>query len=481
MPRRPRAHDLREARDADAHQFAAFALLGLLAAQFVVADRLHREVECALVVPAVVLPVEDRLVGEGVRRDEVLLAHVGGVHPDLGRQHVDEPLDGVDGLGDAERAAVGDAPGRLVRVHAVDLREGVLEVVRARADREQTGRELRGVAGGVGVAVVGERFDAQRLQRAVAVGGDLGGHVVVAGERVRLQVLDAVLDPLHGVPRDDRGGDRDHVAGVDRHLAAKASTDVRRDDPDLLLGQPDVARDQRKDRADRVWRLRGHPDRELPGHRVELGDAAARLDRGDMDARQVDVLRDRHIRLLEGAVRRVAIADLPMEDVVVGLALLVVAQHGCIGLERLEWVHDHGQRLVLDLDGLDAVGGCVAAGRHDGGDLLAREHHLVDREHHLGVRHQRRHPVQVELLERLAGDHGEHALHLEGGVAVDALDAGVRVGAAHDVQVEHPRPHDVVDVVAAAADEARVLLALDAVAHASDFGACLCDHGVSPP
>ena len=43
-------------------------------------------------------------------------------------------------------------------------------------------------------------------------------------------------------------------------------------------------------------------------------------------------------------------------------------------------------------------------------------------------------------------------------------DAGVRVRAAHDRGVQHPRQLDVVDVAALAAQEARVLDAVDALA-----------------
>ena len=53
---------------------------------------------------------------------------------------------------------------------------------------------------------------------------------------------------------------------------------------------------------------------------------------------------------------------------------------------------------------------------------------------------------------------------------VDLHDLRVGVRAAHDVQVQHARELDVVDVVALAADEARILLALHRVAHAADFG-----------
>ena len=62
-----------------------------------------------------------------------------GIHLQLLRQHVGDALDGVHRLGDAERAAVGDAAGRLVGVDAVHLGEGVLQVVGAGADR-RTGR-----------------------------------------------------------------------------------------------------------------------------------------------------------------------------------------------------------------------------------------------------------------------------------------------------------------------------------------------------
>ena len=43
------------------------------------------------------------------------------------------------------------------------------------------------------------------------------------------------------------------------------------------------------------------------------------------------------------------------------------------------------------------------------------------------------------------------------------------VGAAHDVHVEHAGQLHVVDVEALAADEARIFLALHAVAHATDL------------
>ena len=251
------------------------------------------------------------------------------------RHDVDHALDRVHGLGHAERAAVGDAARRLVGVDAVDLDVRGLEVVGAGADVEEPGRELRRIGGGVGVAVIGEGLDAERGERAVLLRRQLGGDVVVAGEGVGLQVLHAILDPLDRLAGQDRGGHRDDVAGIDRHLAAEAAADVGRDDPDLVLGQADVAGHQREHRADGVRRLGGHPDRELAVDLVEVGDAAAGLDRGDVDARDVDVLLDRDVGLGEGAVGGRPVAPLPVPDVIVLLVLLVGAQHRRAGLERL--------------------------------------------------------------------------------------------------------------------------------------------------
>ena len=111
--------------DADAHELAAGALLGLLPAQAGVVDDVHRLLERGRVVAGVVLPAGRRLVRELLGLDEVLHPELGRVLADVVGEDVDHPLDRVDGLGHPERAAVGDAAGRLVRVDAVDLDERV--------------------------------------------------------------------------------------------------------------------------------------------------------------------------------------------------------------------------------------------------------------------------------------------------------------------------------------------------------------------
>ena len=210
--------------------------------------------------PGVVRPAGRRLVRELVGLDEVLHPELRRVLADLVGEDVDHPLDGVDRLGHPERAAVGDAAGRLVRVDAVDLDERVREVVRAGDDVEQAGRELGRVGGGVGVAVVGQGLDLETGDLAVLGRRQLGMDVVVAGERIGLQVLGAILDPLDRLADGQRGDDREDVARVDRHLAAEPATDVVGDDPDVLLRQTG---DEREHGPDGVRRLARHVQRQL--------------------------------------------------------------------------------------------------------------------------------------------------------------------------------------------------------------------------
>ena len=280
------------------------ALLGLLLAQPGVVDGVHRLLEGGAVVARVVRPAGRRLVRELVGLDEVLHPELGRVLADLVGEDVDHPLDGVDGLGHPERAAVGDASGRLVRVDAVDLDERVREVVRAGDDVEQAGRELGRVGRGIRVAVVGERLDLQAGDLAVLGRRQLGVDVVVAGERIGLQVLRSILDPLDRLAGEERGGDGQDVARIDRHLASEATTDVVGLDPDVVLvdGQACAAGDEREDRPDGVRRLRCHVQRQLLADRVPVRDAAARLDRGDVDARDVDVLRHGHLGRGDGRI-----------------------------------------------------------------------------------------------------------------------------------------------------------------------------------
>ena len=311
---------------------------------------------------------------------------------------------------------------------------------------------------------VGVHPDAEDL--AVLAQRQLTVEVDVAGEAGRDQVARAVLDPLHRPLGEDRGQDRHHVARVDGHLVAEAATEVGADDPDHVLGQ---LRHQRHGGADDVRRLGGHVDGQLLRRPVEVGDRAAALHRRGVRARVVQLeLRD-DVSVGERPVGGLLVADLPREAGVVGLVLLVVADDRRVRGHRLGRVHDHREGFVLDPDRLAAVLGGVGVVGDDAGDLLALEPDLVGGQHRLGVVGQRGHPGEVAGRHHLAGEDQAYAGDRVGRAGVDGLDPRVRQGAAQDLHVQHPGQHDVVDVVALAADEPVVLDPLAAGPHPADL------------
>ena len=134
------------------------------------------------------------------------------------------------------------------------------------------------------------------------------------------------------------------------------------------------------------------------------------------------------------------------------------------------------QGFVFHLDRRDAVGRGVAIGGQHGGHLLAVELHRVHRQHHLGIAHQGGHPGQVVLFQVLAGYDRQDPVDGQRLLGIDALDPRMRHRAPHDVEVKHPGELHVIDVVALAPDEPRVLLAGDRVSHSTDFGRCSRSH-----
>ena len=154
-----------------------------------------------------------------------------------------------------------------------------------------------------------------------------------------------------------------------------------------------------------------------------------------MHALVADVFADRDRCRVEGLVGRIGIADVPAEDVVVvdslavragRLAFEVVTNHDCTVVHCRERVDQHVEVFVLDLDEFDRIGRNVAILGDDERDFLLLEADLAVGEHHLLVARERRHPVQVQRLEVLGRQDGEHAGVSEGRFLVDGDDAAVR-------------------------------------------------------
>ena len=136
------------------------------------------------------------------------------------------------------------------------------------------------------------------------------------------------------------------------------------------------------------------------------------------------------------------------------------------GLERIDIDR---QRLVFHFDQFGSVGRDVAVLGDDEGDFLVLEQNLAVGEHHLHVTGKRRHPGEIDGLQRLGGYHRDDAGHCRGFRGVDLLDAGVSVRRTVEVAVQHARQLQVIDVVAFALHEANVFDALSLAAHAFEF------------
>ena len=283
-----------------------------------------------------------------------------------------------------------------------------------------------------------------------------------------LVVLAATLDPLdrhaaEGLAREHRQG---HV-GIAEDLAPEGPTDVRTDAADLVLG--DAGHEGGEQQSLDVRCLARHPDRVLVGARVVPADVAAGLHRVGDESLVDDPLADHDLGVVDGRVRARLVADRPLEhDVVRGV--LVELRRACLG--RLLRIDDGRERLPVHDDQVERVEGLRLGLGDDGRHALAGPLDAVGRED----------PRRVDVVlesgaaagrpghrERVVRDVGadpdaEDARGRLGRGRVDRADVGVRVRAAQDGHVGHRRELDVVEVVALAGDEARVLDPLDGLA-----------------
>src|SRR5262249_2538292 len=79
-------------------------------------------------------------------------------------------------------------------------------------------------------------------------------------------------------------------------------------------------------------------------------------------------------------------------------------------------------------------------------------------------------PVDAVSIEIGVSEYGKHASHDARGARVDGLDFRMRARRAHENASDHPRPLDIGDVIAAAGQEAEILLAAWGSANPDHFG-----------
>lgn len=432
-----------------------------------VAGQLDRPVEVQLVVPGVVGPAQTVVVGELLLRDQVLAPDGRRVHADLGGVAVDEALHQERGLGapaaalGAERDGVGEG--------GVDLAEGRVDVVHpadgaSHQGGGDTGADRRGVGAEVGVAGAAHGGDA-------AVAGACEGDVlaVVAALDGGAHQPGAGVHPFHG-PSERLGQEQDqrHV-GVQVPLGAEAAADGRGDHPELVEGD---AEDQRGEQEAVVVRpLGGGVEGVLAGDGVVVAHRAARFD-GAVDGALVDEVEFHgDLGRGDGRVGAVLVAAGPVRVQVAGDGLV---QLGRAFGEGLVGPGDHGQGLVLDGDRGQCGGGLARGLGDDHGDGVAHVAHGVPGEHGAGAGKsvgvgrevaldpagypdagQRHHVGEVG-----GGGHLQHAGQLLRRLGLDGEDPGVGHGAAQDRHVGGAGQIDVRHVLRLAAQQLRVLAAV---------------------
>ena len=398
-------------------------------------------------------------VGHLLARDQVVAAEFDAIDAEILRHHVEEPLAEEVGL-EAAGPAIG-ADRRLVGELQRHVDVDIGDAIGARHELRDVARADGAVGAHIGTDVdIG--MPAQTQDGAVAAAGDLDVAFRLARVVHAHEVLAAVLGPFHGAA-GVTGRERDQeILRVELAARAEAATDVILHQLDRAFRQPHLLR---QGAAVEEQHLGAAADRELPARGVPLGEQAARLHRQRHVPRGAEALAPGVGRVLE---RGGGVAAHGAEgDRLVGA--LVREQQRVVARRRVA-VGDRRQRLDIDLDQAERIlGDAGAVGEHDGNGFADityfgfRDHRLPERleiRQRLQPHRHPRHPV----ADILGGEHAMHAGERARGGDVDRAQAAVGDGAAQDRGVQHVLAHDVVDILPAPAQEARILQALDRAA-----------------
>jgi predicted acetyltransferase len=141
----------------------------------------------------------------------------------------------------------------------------------------------------------------------------------------------------------------------------------------------------------------------------------------------------------------------------VHLADQVLAQDWGIAIHSPMCIDQHLQLFVLDLYQLDGIGRNVAIVSNDHGYFLVLEMHFFIRQHCLDVTGQSRHPMQIQRLQIVCGEHRVHAGQGQCFFFVDTFYTGVGVRAAHHVREQHTREFEVIGISAGTLHKTGVL------------------------
>ena len=282
---------------------------------------------------------------------------------------------------------------------------------------------------------------------------------MLAGVVGRHEVLATVLDPLDGLAQLYGGEGYEEVFWVELAGDAKPAALVALDEMDAVLGHVEQAR---QDIAVEVGHLGHAVHVELVPAGIVGGGQPTGLQRVGGVAVAAEGLFTGVFSILECLVRVSVNAG-----VVGGLVGAVVfMQKGVVGGGGRHVMHGR-QRLVAHVDGVTGVLGYITAGGDDHRNGLAYVAHLVMGYGVLQEAFQPRKRGHAEgnvsqpdaLGDVVGGEHRFHSRDLPCLGGVDGQDAGMGVGASEDGGVKEVLELEVVGVLAAAGQEAHVLLA----------------------
>ena len=397
------------------------------------------------------------LVGHLLRLDEIAAADFGAVDAELLRDEVHHAFHREHGLG-AARAAHGRARG-LVGVHDSEIEIVGRQHVGAGHGRRCNPRQHEAPRD-VGPVVMHEAaLEAEQL--AVVVDGYREIPPLVALLMGDVEIFAAVLDPFHRTTEGLRGRCHCTVLAIERALGAEAAADFRRDDADLIVAEFQHVHERA---LQAVRALAGDVCGERARHLVEARDEAARLDEERAAAMLEDAILEDVRGLGEGRVDVAVLHRHPRDDVVGGAD--VRGQLGVV--EGIADIGDGLQHVPVYLDETSRILCNIAAVGEHHGDGLADDAGLVLGQHVLhadlldrGIGHVERQALLThhvgQVFPRPDRVHAGEGLGFRG---VDGNDAGVGVRRASERCMERAGGIEVVDELALAGEQGRILFAL---------------------
>ena len=464
---RRRIGDLDHRREPDAAINALIAQRPLFFAQLLVRHQLQEPVERLVVRQLLELDAGGEGVRIGAVGDQVFPAELRRIDAELLGREIDDALGEGDGDRMAHRAVLaGDV---LVGEHHVHLRPVLLVLVRAAREIDHlvaldpagAGIDRVRTDGGEIPEIEGENFTFPGAR-------DPDPRLVLAGVDVGEEGLEPVGDELDRAAQHHRNRRGRHFVGVHVHLDAEGPADVLADHPHVCLGDAEVARE---DVLHHVGCLGGMVDRQRVLRRVVIGEDRASLERHAGVAAELVGLLDDDVRFCERLVDAPRVEPAREADVVAEIGV-----NDDLAGERFLHVGDHRQLLPIGLDVLQGVLALRAGFGHHRRHRLALAARALDRDGELRRRFdalemaEHTDPRLAVLGDRAAVECRDHARLARGLRQIEALEPRVRVGAAEEHDVRQPRKAQVVDVSAAALQEAPGVRARDALADVALVG-----------